>query len=401
MGKINLTPQELFLEAEQLDILIQQWIDDSHARLDKVRDDGTRDTHTADGYADKVKLFRAWWRAMGPKSNWRLYQSDMLRFFRETLPGIVGQYDRPLSYNTRKDIHQRVGQMFKWALEHYRVDYDYSNWIPEAEGSAPLRQMIPLDYLHRLKEACYDTYKPVQYLAILAILMDTGMRRAECASLNIEDIIFHDDGSGTIMIRRAKRVKRRAVQGRAVVFSGQAGKYISAHIANRSCERGPLFVGADGHQHIKPDSIYRAILQLKRLSGLEDAFQGPHDLRRTFATTFAREHPGEGYGTLLSKQLGHANYEMTSRYTLTSTEDIRAAFVSPFSFLQEDDVSSRITGLPTAAQTTRFCKICDKQLEPNKHNLDRPKLHCSNDCQKEATRRAKEAKRRVGAGAGG
>jgi len=191
---IDLSPAEPPFRARRLEELIDCWLEDCHRRLDYRRDDGKLATFTADVYADKVSYFRRWWANFGPTVAWELRREDMLKF-RTWLGEQRSQYGRSLSYNTRKDVLRRVKQMFTWAKEKEYIKRDLALWVPEADGSAPLRQAIPIDYLVRLKEACLQMQKPVQALAILAILMDTGMRRAECASLAIEDIRMDADGS--------------------------------------------------------------------------------------------------------------------------------------------------------------------------------------------------------------
>jgi site-specific recombinase XerD len=324
-GTINLRPQEHMLEAEQLNDLLLLWLEDCALRLP---------SHTVRGYRHKTAYFCDWWAVTGPGQDWQLRRRDLQAFAKGLETTKSKQTGRVLMYHTRSDILRRVKQMFKWAHhpEHAYVDQDYSSWVPAPVGSAPLRKATPVDHLRRLMEAtelseCFA----VRDRAILAVLIGTGVRRAECSSINIEDVQIDADNSGVFKVT-AKRVSHREVHERMIAFDRATGQYILAYLDTRAA-KGPLFIGRYKSKRLAPEGIARVIERLIIGAGLVGQVQGSHDLRRTFATTFARAHPGEGYGKLLSKQLGHTNYKQTSQYTLHDIEDVRAVLVSPFAFM--------------------------------------------------------------------
>ncbi len=317
MGAINLSPSEEILEAVHLDALIQLWLDDCATRLPK---------HTVEGYATKIVHFRRWWAAVGPDLDWRLRRGDLLAF-----AGHLEQMG--LAYNSRKDILRRLRQMFLWALENRYTDgRNYAVWVPPAEGSAPMRTVTPLLSLKKLIQAAGRTSNPGRDRAILALLIGTGIRRAECASLNVQDIQMDADNSGVVRVWEAKRVKGREVQSRLMAFDRHTGRYISEWLAIYNVQFGPLFPSAHGGK-LSSEGVYKVTKAIIKDAGLEDEIQGPHDLRRAFATHFERKRRGEGHGRLLSKQLGHANYRMTSQYSLQDVEDIREVIISPFAMM--------------------------------------------------------------------
>lgn len=326
MGEINLMPQEHFLKAERLDALIQLWLDDCVFRLPHV---------TVKGYEHKIGYFRRWWAAVGPDRQWELRRRDF-QVFAVSLEAITSaQTGRVLAYYTRRDVLRRIKQMFRWAYhpDHQHVDRDYGVWVPEASGSATIRTATPIDHLRRLMEATSLSRQPMRDRAILAVLIGTGVRRAECSSINVEDVQIDADNSGLFKVR-AKKVKHRTVHERMIAFDAFAGKYIRAYLDARGAAHGPFFIGRYKGRRLAPDGVFSAVKRLIGVAGLVGQIQGPHDLRRAFATAFARARPGEGYGKLLSKQLGHSTYKMTSQYTLQDIEDVRAALISPFAWIE-------------------------------------------------------------------
>lgn len=321
MASINLTPPEPALDARHLDDLIVLWLETGVSAAD-----------TASGYAYKVRYFRDWWSAVGPARDWTLRRRDLEAFaaYLETVTSRTGQ---PLSYHTRNDVLRRLRQMFRWALARgYTEGRDYTPWVPRADGEPPPRQAASMEDLAALFDAAGESPNPARDRTILAVLIGTGIRRGECASIQVEDIRIYADKSG-VMTVTGKRTRANRTGRRSVAFDAETGAYLTAYLDLTKLEKGPLFRGASG-KALTTQSIYRTVKRCAEAAGLGDQIQGCHDLRRAFATHFARMFKGEGYGDLLRRQMGHKTYRMTSQYSLLDADDIRDSLKSPLSFFE-------------------------------------------------------------------
>lgn len=330
LEEIELSPDEPVFSARSLDALIQKWLDWTLNDLGEMDSVGNLRSVTVGGYASKIAYFRRWWVKAGPALNYELREPDFITFNRwlTTKSG--------LSYNSRKDVLRRLSQMFKWACEKNHTKRDYSSWLPDADGSAPLRTPAPIAALHQLIQAAGQSDNPRRNQAILAIVIGTGMRRSECASLRIEDIALAADGSGTITIHRAKRVRNRDVQGRIVIFNQQAGRYIRSYLDALARNDGPLFPGRWREKPMRPESLDRIVAGLIADVGLKGQIQNLHDLRRLFITYFRRNRKGEQFDRLLRMQVGHASAAMTDHYDLSGVEALRDDLIDPFGLMEAD-----------------------------------------------------------------
>lgn len=325
MDSIRLNPARPTLDARDLDALIVLWLNDRRRRLS---------SKTATGYEEKIRYFRAWWSAVGESFQWQLTE-DLLLDFNQHLSTLISRFGAPLAYHTRKDCLRRLRQCFLWAHQKGYIANDYSNWVPAPAGSARLRTATPLDQLRLLIEATALSPYPTRDRALLAVLLGTGVRRAECASINIEDVRINADGSGELQVE-AKKVRQREVHRRLVAFDPATGKYIGDYIDTLLMQKGPLFASGRSGQRLKPIGVYKVVKRLIVLAGLTDQLQGPHDLRRNFTTYYSRHRRGESHGQLLSKQLGHSSFRMTAGYSLQDVEDVRESLISPFALLALD-----------------------------------------------------------------
>lgn len=330
VGTINLQRQDPYLDGRQLDDLIGLWLDDCADRLDGIGPNGY--VGTVRGYADKIVYFQLWWEETGPGSGWRLTQR-LLREFERWLRQRPSRYGAPLMYHTRRDVLRRLRSMFRWAqMTGYIVNVAPADWVPAAVGDPPTRRPVSDAALTALLQAADESACPQRNRTILAILIGTGIRRAECAALNIEDVRFAADGTGTVLVRNPKRTKRGTVV-REVAFDEATGDYLRRWLAGLARPTGPLFPSSTrgrhgGRTHLHPNSLGRIVRQIWEIAGL-DADQPVHDLRRAFITDWRRRHRGADLDELLQRQVGHADAAMTSHYSLQGAEDVREVISSP------------------------------------------------------------------------
>lgn len=277
---------------------------------------------TVKGYRFKLQAFIDWWREIGPERRWILSADDLLEYPR--------YLDRlGWAWNTRHDALRRLRQMFHWAHRGGYITVDFAVFVPKLKGSAPVKSPVALETLRLLLKAAWQTENPVRNRAIIATLAGTGLRRAECASLQVEDIVWADNDTGYLRPPVTKNDKPRVV-----AFDAETGAYLRQWLEVLGAEEGPLWPSRKGKGSLSVDGIYKVVMDAARLAGVDVE---THDLRRMFATTWAKKLRGEGYGKLLQVQLGHASYSTTAIYTLQDAADVMdvmtASAISPMAQL--------------------------------------------------------------------
>jgi site-specific recombinase XerD len=244
-----------------------------------------------------------------------------------------------LSYHSQNDALRRLRQMFRWSYKSGYTEQDYGPWLPKAAGEPPHRVAVSLDDLQALLDAATRSPRPARNRALLALLISTGIRRTEAASLAIEDLRIDADGSRIAQVT-GKRTKANKSGRRAVAFDRAAGHYLVAFLDAEGRTSGPLFTGIRQDQSISPQTIYRIVKGCVEDAGLSDRMTATHDLRRAFATHLARYVASEGANSevaadMIRRQLGHKHYSMTAEYSLLDVEDIREVIISPITMIQE------------------------------------------------------------------
>lgn len=314
---IILHPAEPTLDGKLLDDLL-----DLYLRSCNVEPD------TLTGYTKSLGYIRKWWALYGPRHRHTLCPSALELCARHL-------QDIKLSLNTRKAIHTRLRQCFRWAYKTGRISIDCAQWVPTPRGYTPAREIAAdVGTFRKLYLASEQTVFPERTKAVLAVLIGTGMRCSECASLRVSSIHFAIDLSGTIQIVEAKRVRGRAIDQRLVGFDSATGTVLKDWLLFLSDTSEWLFPSeTKPTNHLTRRTICRVVKEAAVKAKVNRVIKSPHDIRRAYVTWISRQYKGEGHSDLLRRQLGHSTYSMTAEYSFLNADDIRQTFKSPIAYL--------------------------------------------------------------------
>lgn len=309
--KIDLDARGDLLDAEHLPDLIQRWLDDCRTRLP---------AYTVTGYAAKIDYFTGWWAGVASWKNYELGQSDLAAFARWLATTATTTRKKPLSQNTQHDVLRRLAQCLHWAYERRYTPVDVSAWVPITPPAKRLQRVATVDELRRLLDAADHAPDPLRDRCALALLIQTGMRRAELQSVMVETVVMSADWSGTLRVV-GKRTRANITGERIVAFDRFAGGHLAPYLDAHQWADGPLLRGKNGGV-VALKTIERIVTRAAERAGLGETIQGCHDLRRAFVTHFRRKYRGAGYDHLLRLQVGHASDAISDIYDLADECDL-------------------------------------------------------------------------------
>lgn len=227
--------------------------------------------------------------------DWAL--KKMLVLYPQVLPAKPGdiadilEANSHLSQESLKDLWSRLRTFWRWA---------------EDEGIAknPMKNMRALRTQKRLPRALIDTEidqllratESERDLAVHAVLLDTGIRVGELASLTRPSIregsLLVDGKSGQRVVPVSDRVEEL--------------------LRRQGDERG-LWIGLKGR--MTTSGLQNVVRRCMRRAGFEMPKIGPHTLRHTFALQYI-QNGGDVFS--LQRILGHTNVETTMIYVFMS-----------------------------------------------------------------------------------
>ncbi len=224
----------------------------------------------------------------------------------------------PLSPETSKTYFATLRAFFRWLVGEGRMGASPLQRV-KAPVSRPdqIQPFTEVQVLALLREAGNSAY-PVRDVAILLVLLDTGMRLGELCALTNADV--NVDGR-EIVIRHGKGDKRRVVS--ISRRTARALYDLQGEIAG-SLPGDGVFVsgrGVSAGDALKESGVAFLFRRLNARAKLVGVRVSPHTFRHTFAVMFLRNG---GNVFTLKQILGHESLAMTNRYVAVAEADVAA-----------------------------------------------------------------------------
>ena len=229
-----------------------------------------------------------------------------------------------------------LASFFRWALERRRVTEDPTAFIRGVKEARTAPKALERNEQNRLLRKAGQGRPNHQKrdLALVMVLLHTGLRVQELCSLKRSDVTLSERG-GSLIVRLGKGRKHREVPLNADVrkalrdYLCVRDEVRPSEIEPNEARAAPLFLSQKGGA-LTPSAVWRIVTNVGKAAGVE---LSPHTLRHTFGTGLVRS------GTDLvsvATLLGHESLNTTAVYTRPSRKHL-AAEVQKLSALGEDD----------------------------------------------------------------
>ncbi|WMJ88164.1 tyrosine-type recombinase/integrase [Anaerocolumna sp. MB42-C2] len=160
----------------------------------------------------------------------------------------------------------------------------------------------------------YHNKTKVRDLAIITLLLGTGIRVSECVGLDINDVDFNNDGI---------KIRRKGGYESIIYFGEEVQEALESYLLEREA-----VIPASGSENALFLSIQKKRISVKAVENLVKKYAGlvtrlkkitPHKLRSTYGTSLYRE-TGDIY--LVADVLGHKDVNTTKKH-YAAIEDSR------------------------------------------------------------------------------
>lgn len=243
-------------------------------------------------------------------------------------PYDINGYLSLLGQSRRFEGHPSIkprGRLSPYTIsQHYRVLKTLFNWARNMElvADSPMRKVekprvpdeeMPVledEEVVRLLEAIdMKRENGLRNVAIVALLLDTGLRRGEVIHLACHELDLE---------RREVRVKRGKGGKNRTVPLLDAVKVLATYLKARpSLDSGGLFLTKSG-EPLKGDGVQSMLRRLGEKAGVQHC--NAHTFRHTFARNYLRRG---GDVETLRRIMGHKSIETTRRYLNLVIDDVK------------------------------------------------------------------------------
>lgn len=209
---------------------------------------------------------------------------------------------------TIDNIRRIFSSFFSWLEEEDYIVKNPVRRIHRIKTGRTVKEVLTDENLEILRDNC----KNIRNLAIIELLISTGIRVGELVNLNIDDINFHE---------RECIVFGKGESEREVYFDARTKIHLMKYISQRNDNNPALFVSLN-----KPNNrlgIGGVETTLRKLGKKLDINKvHPHKFRRTLATNaIDKGMPIEQ----VQKLLGHVQIDTTMQYAMVNQNNVKIA----------------------------------------------------------------------------
>jgi site-specific recombinase XerD len=257
-------------------------------------------------YRSRLGAFAAWLRSAGiadlddiTPSTIRQYQD----YVRTRPSGRRGRGEaKPLDSFTVHGHTRAIKSFLNWAVAEELLDASVVKRIAMPRRATKVMPVLNPDQIRRLTLAC-DSARD---RAVLAVLLDTGIRASELCGLALDRVFFSADDA-YLLVHGKNRKSREVGLGR------QSRQLLHRYIHRE--RRAPqevtaVFLGRTGAP-LTPMGLDRLLYRLRDRTGLRGVRVGAHVWRHTYAFNFIAQG---GDVLRLSRLLGHTSVATTQGY---------------------------------------------------------------------------------------
>lgn len=207
---------------------------------------------------------------------------------------------------TIDNIRKTLSSFFTWLENEDYIVKSPVRRIHKVKTTRRVKETLTDEDLEKLRDTCSN----VRDLAILELLISTGMRVGEITRLNISDMNFQE---------RSCIVLGKGNSEREVYFSAKSKIYIKKYLETRTDDNEALFVSLiKPYNRLGISGIENLIRNLGKEANINKVH--PHKFRRTMATmAIDKGMPIEQ----VQKLLGHIKIDTTMEYAMVNQNNVK------------------------------------------------------------------------------
>ena len=228
----------------------------------------------------------------------------------ENLRDYLAEYQKKnnCSKTTIDNVRRYMSSLFTWLEEEDYVLKSPMRRIHKVKTVKRIKEAMSDETIERLRDGCEE----LRDLAMVDVLLSTGMRVGELVGLDIADLNL----ANMECIVYGKGGKERKAY-----FDAKSKLHLEEYLASRKDDNPALFVSLkEPHTRITISGVETRIKMLSKK--LDIAGLHPHKFRRTMATkAINKGMPIEQ----VQKLLGHNQIETTLQYALVNQENVKLA----------------------------------------------------------------------------
>ncbi len=259
--------------------------------------------HTITAYMEGVRLLGVFLQERG-------MPTDVAGISREHVEAFVSDLLKRKAAGTANTRYRAVQQYFKWLMEEGEIARSPMAHMhpPKLDETPPA--VLSDDQLRRLLKVCDGKgFEQRRDMAIILLLIDTGMRRGECAGLHLTDLDL--DANVARVMGKGRRARACPIGKKAALA---LDRYLRVRKMSPHTDSPALWLGH--HGPMTGSGIYQVVQKRAEQAGIGHAYT--HLFRHTFSHLWLASGGNEHD---LMRLAGWNSSTMLSRYGASAADE--------------------------------------------------------------------------------
>ena len=219
------------------------------------------------------------------------------------------QEKRGLSKVTIDNLRRIYSSFFSWLEDEDYITKSPVRRIHKVRTDALVKEVLTDENIEVLRDSCHE----LRDIAMIDLLLSTGMRVGELVRINREDIDLHE---------RQCVVFGKGNKEREVYFNARAKIHLKKYLEQRTDDNPALFVSLKSpYNRLTINGVEVRLRKLGAQANIATKVH-PHKFRRTLATmAIDKGMPIEQ----VQKMLGHVKIDTTMHYAMVNQANVKIA----------------------------------------------------------------------------
>ena len=219
------------------------------------------------------------------------------------------QEKRGLSKVTMDNLRRIYSSFFSWLEDEDYITKSPVRRIHKVRTDALVKEVLTDENIEVLRDSCHE----LRDIAMIDLLLSTGMRVGELVRINCEDIDFQE---------RQCVVFGKGNKEREVYFNARAKIHLKKYLEQRTDDNPALFVSLKSpYNRLTINGVEVRLRKLGAQANIATKVH-PHKFRRTLATmAIDKGMPIEQ----VQKMLGHVKIDTTMHYAMVNQANVKIA----------------------------------------------------------------------------